>query len=774
MKNKNLRYERKFEENIKLSSSSKLIWHPSEVETYYEKPQNSCCMFRKTFELEESVTKAVLHTFGDTHYILYVNGAEVGRGPCRSDPRWQYVDAYNIMPYLKKGINVISAMVMFYGYGTGKSMSRVPCFMMDSSISLKNGKTVEVVSDESVKAHLYDAFDRNAPRINGCKGCVEIFDNRKVVDFTNPDYDDADWDNAKGRDKAMSPFWNLKPRPIPNIILNPLSSRAVIAGGIGDAVKCDKLHIKIRDELDLLKPNSLFVLGSEGEINPVDSSAFNYVLVDFEKVNVGYLDLEVEGYDGDIIDVVYAEEIRNNKPRFDVATYRPISRFILKDGLNHLKTCFNYEAFRYVFLIFRNHVRTNKIKSIGMLNRSLPFAERGSFKTADEELQKIWDISAHTLNLCMQDGFLDSPSREQQQWMGDARFQAIMNYYITGDARMHEKLLLQIGQSQDADGMTCSRYPDENHNLPPIPAFCLQWINAFGDYYDFTGKTELIEKLWQNIIKGIRWFTAFENEYGLLTDVPYWNYLDIGKNEDGDQADIHRGGMLGQLNLMYIEALQTMVRLSLLMQDKPALRYYTKKCKKTEQAFKKLFWNEEFGVYSDCVKDGIVSSSVSEVVNALAYLLLHKPQDKRAKDIFTNVFQPETRREKICYVSPYFMLQYYRALQKADRCDIALEETKNRYRDMIQHGATTTWEHWMLYENTERGLFQHSACHAWAAAPIIFVAENLFGVKTAGKAPLSAKPHFELMQDAEGYFVTPKGTVRVSQNGKNKIVIKEA
>ena len=774
MKNKNLRYERKFEENLKLTKASKLIWHPAEVQTYYEKPQNSCCLFRKTFTLEEDVTKAVLHTFADTHYVLYVNGAEVGRGPCRSDPRWQYVDAYNILPYLKKGKNVISAAVMFYGYGTGKSMSRVPCLLLDSALELKSGNILEVCSDESVKVHLYDAFDRSAPRINGCKGCVEIFDNRKSVDFENPDFDDSAWENAKGRDKAMSPFWNLKRRPIPNILLKDTPSRAVIAGGIGDAIKEEQLHIKIREELEVLKPNSLYVLGSEGEINPVDTSTFNYVLVDFEKVQVGYLDLVVDGYDGDIIDVVFSEEIRNNKPRFDIATYRPISRFILKDGTNHLKTLFNYEAFRYVFLIFRNHVRTNKIRSIGMLNRYLPFKQKASFKTSDAELQKIWDISVHTLDLCMQDGFLDSPSREQQQWMGDARFQAMMNYYITGDARMHEKLLLQIGQSQDADGMTCSRYPDENHNLPPIPSFCLQWINAFKDYHLFTGKTELIEKMWQGIIKGIRWFSAFENEYGLLTDVPYWNYLDMSKNADGENPDIHRGGMLGQLNMMYIEALQTMVYLAKLLGDKQTYKFFRKKEKNVSNNFKNLFWNAEFGAYSDCVKDGIISSSVSESVNVLAYLFLHEPKEQRAKDIMANVLEPETRRDKICYVSPYFMFPYYRALKKAGRCDIALAETKNRYRDMVEHGATTTWEHWVLYQNTERGLFQHSACHAWASAPIIFVAENLFGINAVDAKGLSANPNYDLAQDAEGFFVTPRGTVEITPNGKNKLVIKEA
>ncbi len=771
---KNNRYERKFEENLKLSAKSKLIWHPSEVETYYDRPRNSCCLFRKTFEMKEDAVKATLYAFGDTHYILYVNGSEVGRGPCRSDPRWQYVDCYDILPYLNHGTNVISAAVMHYGYDTGKSINRIPCFLMDGEIQYKDKTSLLVYSDEETKAKIFDAFDREAPRINGCKGCVEMFDNRKAIDFTEPSYDDSDWDNAKGREKAMSPFWNLKPRPIPNIALEYVSSKAIIAGGVGTAVKNDKFHVKIREELEVLKANTLYALGSEGEIGPVDSDKFNYVLVDFGKVRAGYLNLEVEGYEGDIVDVVYAEEIRNNKPRFDIATYRPVGRFILKDGLNHLKAWFNYEAFRYVFLIFRNHVRKVSVKSIGMQSRSLPFADKGYFKTKDAELQNIWDICVHTLDLCMQDGFLDSPSREQQQWMGDARFQAMMNYYITGDARLHEKLLLQIGQSQDLDGMTCSRYPDGNHNLPPIPSFCLQWINAFKDYYLFTGKTELIEKMWQAIIRGIRWFSAFENEYNLLTDVPYWNYLDMSKNADGENPDIHRGGMLGQLNMMYIEAMQSVIFLAKLLGDKQTYKFFRKKEKNAAKNFKKLFWNAEFGAYSDCVKDGVVSSSLSESVNALAYLFLHETKEQRAKDIMTNIFDPATRREKICYVSPYFMFQYYRALKKADRCDIALSETKNRYHDMVEHGATTTWEHWVLYENTARGLFQHSACHAWASAPIIFVAENLFGVNATDAKGLTAAPHFDLTDGAEGYFVTPRGTVEITQNGKNKIVIKEA
>ena len=104
----------------------------------------------------------------------------------------------------------------------------------------------------------------------------------------------------------------------------------------------------------------MYVLGTEGEFPPVDNDMFSYVVIDFEKIRAGYIALNITGYGGDIVDVVYGEELFDGKICFDGVSYRPISRFILKDGENRLETKFNYEAFRYVMLIFRNHIRKNQ------------------------------------------------------------------------------------------------------------------------------------------------------------------------------------------------------------------------------------------------------------------------------------------------------------------------------------------------------------------------------------------------------------------------------
>ncbi len=757
-----MRYHREKPQNIIPAAGATLIWHPNELESYYDRPQNSCCLFRKRVTLSDEIKEGHLSIFADTHYILYINGKEIGRGPCRSDPRWQYLDEYEIGTYLTKGENIIAVACMFYGYDTGKSISRVPCLFASGEVLLASDERYIIQSDRTFLVYLSQAFDRTAPRINGCKGVIEVFDNTRSVAFTSLDFDDTAWVNAKERDVKHSPFWNLKRRTIPNIEFQFVSDSTVYRGGVGVAVNQQKLHTKIREEIlrNTWKRNG--IMARSEAIPPVPDGEFSYAFVDFGKVRVGYLTLELTAErDGDIVDVVYAEELLENRPIFNGISYRPISRFILKKGKNNLQTHFNYEAFRHVLLIFRNHEGTCTIDRAGILERRLSVGERSTFRSSDPSIQKIWDISVYSLLLCMQDAFLDSPSREQQQWMGDGRFQAIYNYYITGDCRMHEKLLLQIAQSQDYEGMTTSRYPDGNHNFPPIPSFCLQWICSFGDYYEFTGKTDLIKQLWNNILLAARWFTAFENEQGILENVPYWSYLDIEKNEQGKESDIFRGGALAHLNLMYLESLQTIAALASTVGMQPDAEHFNKKALNLAKAFRSAFWNEEKGAYADCIVNGGLSQSVSEGVNSLALLFAHQKDDARCDEIQKNIFDPTTCRENVCKVSPYFMLPFYRAMQKIGRMDIAWQETLKRYLPMIQADASTTWESWTLYETQEQGdVFQYSACHGWGAGPIVLIAEGLCGISIRGDKT-SVSPSAELLSDFSGHFVTSKGTFDV-------------
>ncbi len=721
----NLRYERNKPIRCNFSNDTKIIWASEETETYYDTPKNSYCLFRKEISIEDSVQKATLRIFADTRYIFYINGKRVGRGPCRSDPRWQYFDTYDIEKYFTKGKNILSAEVLYYGYGTGHSISRIPTLFAECIITFENANTLTVSTDKRWKVFLSNSLNRNAPRVNGCKGCIEIWNMQKALNFTSPDFDDSKWQYAKEREVCFSPFWNLCPKGIENINEEYVKCDSVIAKGIGEChpgLKVDEMHKQLKAELSELEmPN--FTKIEDTVYKQIENNNFNYAVLDFKRILAGYISINLNGNDGDIVDVIYSEELLNGKPVFDNISYRPFTRFILKNGENILETKFSYEAFRYVYLFFRNYSGDIKLNNVGITTRNYPLREVSIFNTKDEGLQKLWDISVHTLKLCMQDGFLDSPSREQQQWMGDGRFQAIMNYYYSGDCKMHEKLLLQIAQSQDLEGLTCSRYPDANHNWPPIPSFCLQWICSFGDYYKFTQKTGLIASLWNSIIAAMRWFSGFENSVGILEDIRYWQYYDLSKNDDGWVIDCSLDAPNAFINLMYAEAMKAVIDLARVLNDDETVKFFSAKFDRLKKSIIDEFWNDCVGAYS-VYKEKVL---ISEAVNALAIIVLHNKDDVKALNIISNVFDIKTCVSGVYRVSPYFMIPFYRAMNKMDRNDIALSETVKRYSLMLEGGATSTWEHWKLIE----GNFMHSACHAWAASPIVLIAENLLGINVA-------------------------------------------
>ena len=119
----NCRFERKLPRYEK--PDALLIWHPSQRETYYDVPRDSWCRFRRTVTLDGTFRDATVKIFADSRYLLYVNGVEVATGPCQSDPRWQYYDEIDLPPYLQAGDNVIAALVLYFGYGTGQSMDLI-------------------------------------------------------------------------------------------------------------------------------------------------------------------------------------------------------------------------------------------------------------------------------------------------------------------------------------------------------------------------------------------------------------------------------------------------------------------------------------------------------------------------------------------------------------------------------------------------------------------------------------------------------------------------
>ncbi|MBR4030739.1 MAG: hypothetical protein IKJ06_05020, partial [Clostridia bacterium] len=561
-----------------------------------------------------------------------------------------------------------------------------------------NGGNKKVIStDETFKVFLSEALSKNAPLKGKTKGPVEVWDMEKTLEFYNKDFDDTNWKNAKESDLPIS----VTERIIPYYKEKYIPARAVVAAGKGKTKKgFDTLHQQIKAETDEITLNHIYVLGSEGEFPPLDKDEFSYILVDFEKVRTGRISIDIEGYAGDVVDVVYADELFDGKPKFDDTLNRPISRFILKDGKNLLTTHFDCETFRYALLIVRNHVRISKLNQVGIFQRALNLENVSEFTTKNADLQRIWDMSINTLKNCVQDSLPNE-----------------ISYYFSQDTSLQENSLRKFAGEN-------SFYKDTDK------IFCIKFVCSLADYLKFTGKTDLIKELLSSAISAMRYLSGFENQNGLL-----------GEKE-----------ISAKLNLMYALALSSISALAKASDDIETERFFTFKARKIKKAIYKTLWNVEKGAYSDCMENGDLSNNISEPVNALALIVLHKKTDNRTLEIIKNVFQ---NKENVEISNPAEMTLFYNALHKIERDDIALYETLERFKGMLEKGATTVYEAWEL-ENENQ-----SACFGPASAPILFVVKSILGLDISGKAPI-IKPMNDF-DEFQAKIATPKGIFEIEK-----------
>jgi len=766
------------------SIEAKLIWHPSHG-LYYENPVNGFCFFVKDFELVKKPFRTFLKLFADSRYMAYANGKYMARGPARSDPRLQYYDTLDLTGELGEGQNTIGILAVHFGYGTGQSIPVFQCICGEIVFVYDGGKTESLITDNTWKCLNADCYYPNAPRINGRQCSVEIFDAGKYPYGWNvPGYDHGKWADAViVRPRDNDPFYNIRPRIIPMLEESIVKCRGTAATGKiagekkSSPISCKELITKnLVDSLVRDINNLKYTCMKEQQLPIVIDSASGpagALLIKFDKVYSGYLMLEVTGSGGTVIDAVYSEYLINNKP-FISKNNLAADRFILKNGFNALETAFGWKAFNHVVLIIRGKA---KIEKAAIRYRRYPFQQSGSFNCDDPALNRIYEISQHTLNLCMQDGFLDSCSREQQQWIGDGRWQAITAWCLGSDARLQCNLLEQIGQSQDWTGMVRPRHPDAHNNISPIPSFALHWVSAFNDYVLYTGDISPVSEWWLNLVKCMRWFTAYETDHGLLKNVPYWSFIDWGSNSL--TMDTNRGGIICALNLIYLEALLSMEKMAVYIKDSELSEYYCQKAGELKKSIIEAFWDSKNKIFADVLLEGGFGTTASEAANAMALLFLFDKNDCRAKriaeQIIENIFIKETAGKYVLvFSSPFLQTYTSRALKKFNHEKIICDLVKKNYKKILEAGTSTTWERWDIENHFPGGgMVLHSASHGWGAQPIIMFTENILGVTPAkeGFRLFEFKPCLAGLKNAEGAVPVPKGKIEVRLAQKNGYVL---
>lgn len=758
-----------------------------------EKP-NRWALFRKSIEIAHSPKQASVKTTCDGKYHFYVNEARVSVGPARCSPLFQRYDEVDIAPLLRPGRNVLAVLAHVYGVDTAwhetvKGMWQ-PTFG-DGALWVSGPEDLGLDTAAGWRGIETDAWEQDVPRANHGLDFVEVLDARKLpAGWTQPDFDDAAWPEAQiltwGGGGPEAPFGGMKIEPFTTLVRNelppmwegPVTPKRLL--WIKQAIANPDLPLIDRLYKEQLVDGE-FKIGLEDLIQGVtlrtEPGKDVMLLLDFGQILAAYPWVELEAHGGEMIELAACETLPGE---WDSGGAKPdarlrrmpvlgndahMARYIAKPGPQRFQR-FEWAALRYLQVAVRDAPHGIKIK-VGATATHYPVMDEGRFECSDPFLTKLWAVGKETLRQCMHDGWIDCPSRERRQWLGDATVENLAAHAAFGPsiAPLNREFLRKVAESQRPDGLTQMFAPgDHGVNGLLIPDWTLQWILNAYDHYRYTADKSLAVELLPPILKALSWFERQRGPSGLIEETPYWTFH--------DWAGIGRDGISTVTNALYARALSASGALVANVEWGSVLSDgLQRRARGITARLRRRMWNRNRGVYVDCLDQRSGSKRHRASQHGNAVLLGGFGLEKRDERIVNAISARDRLRftaappvvpsgeflneyDDIVLANTFFSHFVYEGLASAGKFDRALALMRDRFGPMLENGATTLWE---SFAPTA------SLCHGFSASPTYWLSREVLGIRPIQHGYMHAgfRPFFGDLDWAKGQVPTQYGPICV-------------
>ncbi|RYD80068.1 MAG: alpha-rhamnosidase [Sphingobacteriales bacterium] len=485
-------------------------------------------------------------------------------------------------------------------------------------------------------------------------------------------------------------------------------------------------------------------------------------LLDFGRETFGFI--KVHGLKGKgRLSLYYGEspEEASSEEKCETLDYVDIDLAQKKDSVMPLS-----KAFRYVNRQTSGNVT---VDSISMLYEYAPITERGSFKSSDAELNKIYDVAKYTFHLNTREFFIDGIKRDRWVWSGDAYQSYLMNYYSFFDAPTVKKTLwAQRGK----DPVTA--------HINTIMDYSFYWFLGIYDYYKFTGDQKFVQDIYPRMQSLMTYIDGRKNKDGLLEWMPGdWIFIDWADK-------LSKDGEVSFEQLLYARSLETMALCAKLANDIEGAAKYDKQAKELKAKIFDLYWNQNKNALVHSRINGKQTDNVTRYANMFGIFFDYfTPQQKLGvkKNVLLN--------DKVAKITtPYMRFYELEALCAMGEQSYVLKEMKSYWGGMLKLGATSFWEE---YNPDKKGAehlamygrpFGKSLCHAWGASPIYLLGKYYLGVEptSPGYETYTIRPNLGGLEWMEGKVPTANGDISVycskkeikvsSANGTGKLILK--
>lgn len=520
-----------------------------------EQQANTYACFSKTFEVNDIQEDLILLISAHVSYRAYINGTFISHGPAPAPFGYLRADRIKINGQVKLGRNRLSVEVMGYAprennYATFESS----CLCAE----IYQGSEIVIYTDKLWECNIFEQKYLKTETLS--------FGRRVPLEWYRLDHGYGRWraDGISGGlvceelDRPCTFLERGVSLPEFKIDDSPVFSMAVsMMKGTGEGPAVDwwesETYYGSVGAKDLCRPSAecsslkntafdgtIFIednFDKQGAVVLSDYTVPAGLEFAFEEAETGFIGMIFESKEPVQVDILFNDYLTEDGgvPAKADSVNRVI-RLQTKGGK------YAFEGFEAHFL---KHVKlivtggnTFTVKKLYLRSYRHPDQYRANFRCDDDLLNRIYQSGRQTLLTNSLGFFLDSPERERAGWAGDSYWTGRAAQVLLSDVKIERAMLEDFLLAEPTKMMPfsfpsccCGGDRQEEVMMPTWNMFVLLELT---DYYRRTKDDELREKYKARVYGWMNAITDYENEMGLLEDLPGSLFLDWSASNQED------------------------------------------------------------------------------------------------------------------------------------------------------------------------------------------------------------------------------------------------
>lgn len=499
----------------------------------------------------------------------------------------------------------------------------------------------------------------------------------------------------------------------------------------------------VRPAFEKLQPSTIGIVTQE---YPAPETSYRRdggtLFVDFGRSWVGGARLDITAAAGDRIELRFGEI---TSPDWDVRhelstgnVYRDV--WTLAEGTQTLET-WGARVFRYLSIrVLSGHPEINSVAAVALV---YPLKKgRARFSSSNETLNRIWDLSAHTIRAMNLNLYVDSWTRERIPYEADIYLQQRAHACLDTDARLGR---------YSVDYVIGNRTWPTEWPLYVILAAHDSWWST-GDASQITAQYSALAKIlpdsWLDPGTGlVRKPVGTKGEMDVdLVDWP------PGERDDYEFLQINT-----VVNALCYRAYRNMATISRALGHLDDSARYRRVADRLRESMNTLLFDAQAGIFADGLDDSGVRSAHHAVHASLFPLWSGVVNTEHADSII------EFLRGRGMACSPYAAAFLLEGLWMWGAGETALDlltgDSQRSWSNMLRVGAGATMEAWDVEFKPNL-----SYSHPWSASPVFLMAQGLFGIRalSPGFRTFVVAPQLSGLREASVTLPTVAGTISAS------------